>query len=87
STIKVWHAHLHTLVWTLSGHQRWVWDIAFSSDTAYLVSASSDHTAKLWDMKTGTWIREYKGHQKAVVAVGLHDQMVMPGGINVTSVT
>ncbi|KAJ3385884.1 TOR complex subunit lst8, partial [Lobulomyces angularis] len=51
---------------TLTGHQRWVWDCCFSADSAYLVSASSDHTAKLWDISAGEAIRNYVGHQKAV---------------------
>merc|ERR1711967_18850 len=36
----------------LDGHQRWVWDCAFSADSAYLVTACSDHYARLWDTKT-----------------------------------
>lgn len=32
------------------GHQRWVWDGAFSADEAYLFSVSSDCTARLWDL-------------------------------------
>lgn len=68
----------------LIGHQRWVWDCAFSADSAYLVtgeltlrlkrmswkgymrvfSASSDHTARLWEMSTGDTVRQYNGHHK-----------------------
>ena len=33
---------------TRAGHQRWVWDCVFSVDAAYLVTASSDCTARLW---------------------------------------
>jgi G protein beta subunit-like protein len=32
---------------TLVGHTRWVWDCVFSVDAAYLVTASSDATARL----------------------------------------
>jgi target of rapamycin complex subunit LST8 len=58
---------------TLMGHQRWVWDCAFSADSEYLVSASSDHTARLWDLSTGETIRQYQGHHKAAVCVALND--------------
>lgn len=34
-------------------------DCAFSADSAYMVSASSDHTAKLWDVNKGTSIVNY----------------------------
>jgi WD40 repeat protein len=36
---------------TLAQHQRWVWDAAFSADSNYLVTASSDHSAKLWELR------------------------------------
>jgi WD40 repeat protein len=58
----------------LRGHQRWVWDCVFSADSAYLVSASSDHTARLWDISAGESIREYTGHTKAVCCVALSDK-------------
>lgn len=61
---------------TLSGHQRWVWDCAFSADSEYLVSCASDHTARLWEISTGTTIRQYQGHHKAVTCVALNDLSV-----------
>lgn len=36
-----------------AGHTRWVWDCVFSVDAAYLVTASSDATARLWDLSAG----------------------------------
>ncbi|KAM0792009.1 hypothetical protein ACM66B_007120 [Microbotryomycetes sp. NB124-2] len=57
----------------LQGHQRWVWDMAYSADSAYLVSASSDHTARLWELASGTTVRQYSAHHKACVAVALND--------------
>lgn len=58
---------------TLGGHQRWVWDCVFSADSEYLVSASSDHTARLWDLSSGETIRQYQGHHKAAICVALND--------------
>ena len=57
----------------LKGHQRWVWDCAFSADSAYLVSASSDHIARLWELNSGETIRQYNGHHKAATCVALND--------------
>ena len=74
----------------LQGHQRWVWDCAFSADSAYLVtgvylehpqfiydigfnfinSASSDHTARLWEMASGETVRQYNGHHKGMNGSG-----------------
>ena len=49
---------------TLTGHQRWVWDCAFSADSAYLVTACSDHYARLWELHSETIIRQYNGHHR-----------------------
>ncbi|OAG42314.1 hypothetical protein AYO21_03482 [Fonsecaea monophora] len=45
-------------------HQRWVWDCAFSADSAYLVTVCSDHYARLWEILTGKIIRQYSGHHR-----------------------
>ncbi|ORY59903.1 WD40-repeat-containing domain protein [Leucosporidium creatinivorum] len=89
TTIKIWSAanstpatggkgtvdasSAYTLDKVLQGHQRWVWDMAYSADSAYLVSASSDHTARLWELASGTTVRQYSAHHKACVAVALND--------------
>ena len=59
-----------------AGHSRWVWDCVFSVDAAYLVSASSDCTAKLWDLASGEAIRTYNGHHKAIVCCALNDSAI-----------
>lgn len=58
---------------TLHGHQRWVWDCAFSADSAYLVTACSDHYARLWELSSKSIIRQYNGHHRGAVAVALND--------------
>lgn len=73
-TVKIWNvADNFSLEKTLVGHQGWVWDCVFSVDGAYLVSASSDTTSRLWDINTGEAIRVYSGHQKATVCCALND--------------
>lgn len=57
----------------LEGHLKWVWDCAWSADSAYLVSASSDTTARLWSVSSGECICIYTGHSKALTAVALND--------------
>ncbi|PHH54338.1 Target of rapamycin complex subunit wat1 [Ceratocystis fimbriata CBS 114723] len=58
---------------TLTGHQRWVWDCAFSADSAYLVTACSDHYARLWELSSQQVIRQYNGHHRGAVCVALND--------------
>ena len=36
-------------------------------------TASSDHSARLWDLSQGDSIRHYTGHHKAVTCVALQD--------------
>jgi G protein beta subunit-like protein len=61
---------------TLQGHQRWVWDCAFSADSAYLVTACSDHYARLWELSTQSIIRQYNGHHRGAVCVALNDTAI-----------
>ncbi|KAI8888530.1 WD40 repeat-like protein [Backusella circina FSU 941] len=76
-TAKIWNAEKNfEPLLTLEGHQRWVWDCAFSADSAYLVTASSDHVARLWELQNGETIRQYNGHHKAAVCVALNDLSV-----------
>ena len=62
----------------LFGHTRWVWDAAFSADSAYIVTASSDGTSRLWDVSSGETVCIYAGHQKAVTAVAMNDLTDVP---------
>lgn len=49
NTIRIWDpTNNWSLVRTLKQHQRWVWDVTFSADSSFLVSASSDQSSKLW---------------------------------------
>jgi target of rapamycin complex subunit LST8 len=57
----------------LETHQRWVWDCAFSADSAYLVTVCSDHYARLWELQTAQIIRQYNGHHRGAVCVALND--------------
>ena len=50
-----------------------MWDCAFSADSAYLVTASSDHYARLWELGTQSIIRQYNGHHRGAVCVALND--------------
>lgn len=54
----------------------WVWDAAFCADSSYIVTASSDHVARLWNLRTGDTVRHYHGHQSAVTCVALNDSNV-----------
>jgi WD40 repeat protein len=53
---------------TLAGHTHAVGECAFSPDGSRILSASSDHTLKLWDAHTGASLATLWGHTSAVLA-------------------
>lgn len=61
------------LIQSLTQHNKWVWDCVFSADSSYLVTASSDHSARLFNLRSGEVVRQYTGHQSAVTCVALND--------------
>lgn len=61
------------LIQQFNGHTKWVWDCAFSADSAYILTASSDETLRLWDVRTAETVAIYTGHSKAVTCVALND--------------
>ena len=62
----------------LDNLHRWVWDCAFSADSAYLVTVCSDHYARLWELSSATIIRQYNGHHRGAVCVALNDYSSPP---------
>lgn len=74
ASLKVWRTSDFSLVTTLSDpSQRWVWDCAFSEDSHYIITASSDGIGRLWNTDKSEVIREYSGHQKAIVCMAFRD--------------
>ncbi|CAH8667864.1 unnamed protein product [Dicrocoelium dendriticum] len=51
----------------------WVWDCAFSADSRFLITATSDGIARLWNLETGEVPIEYKGHQRAITCMAFRD--------------
>ncbi|RKF61552.1 Guanine nucleotide-binding protein subunit beta-like protein [Golovinomyces cichoracearum] len=54
---------------SLHGHSHIVSDCVISSDGAYALSASWDHTLRLWELATGTTTRRFVGHTGDVLSV------------------
>ncbi|MFH0894476.1 MAG: caspase family protein [Bacteroidota bacterium] len=44
------------------GHTSLVWDAEYSPDGKYIVTASADKTAKMWESKSGRLIQNFEGH-------------------------
>lgn len=55
----------------LQGHSGIVWAAKVTPDGQRAVSASSDHTLKVWDLKRGTELRTLTGHSDSVNALAV----------------
>jgi WD40 repeat protein len=64
---------------TLTGHRESVYSLAFNPDGTMLASGSNDQTIKLWDLHTGTPIRDLDGH------LWVRSVAVSPNGTTVAS--
>jgi WD40 repeat protein len=59
-----------------------VWSLAFTPDGGRLVSASTDKSIRVWDVRTGAPLKEIRGHTEGVNGVA-----VSPDGASVVSVS
>ncbi len=59
------------LIRTLQGHTNLVYGVALSEDGRVAVSASADHTLKVWEVETGRELRTLTGHTSSVEGVAL----------------
>jgi len=70
----------------LSGHNGYVWSLAFSSDGTLLASGGEDNTIKLWDVQTGGIVKTFHGHTGTVLSVSISvgNTMIASGSRNGT---
>jgi WD40 repeat protein len=71
AAIRVHDFQTGEVVAFLRGHTNSITGLAFSpQDSRYLVSASTDRTAALWDVQRSRRVRDFRGHSDRVFAVG-----------------
>lgn len=81
--IRLWDIATGSLQGTLSDHTGIVWSIAFSPDGGLLASASSDGTARIWDMATGAPVKVLEFPAEVVsVAFSPDGQTLAVGGLD-----
>jgi WD40 repeat protein len=68
ATLRLWSASGRPEA-VLTGHGALVNAVRFSPDGARLASASSDHTARIWDVASGACLLRLDGHRDDVNAV------------------
>ena len=67
--VQVWSVTEGERVTILRGHEKMVYQAAFSPDGNSIATASADATVKLWEGQTGELLFTFSGHQSAVWTV------------------
>ena len=74
--MKIFNLDDTEIVKVLYGHSKWVWDCAFSCDSEFLITVSTDNLAKIWQVETGETIRILKGHKGGLNCLALNDILI-----------
>lgn len=70
--------HWSQCLQTLEGHDDVVRSVAFSHDSALVVSASDDKTVRIWRTNSGECLQTLKGHNDIVKSVAFsHDSALV----------
>jgi WD40 repeat protein/uncharacterized caspase-like protein len=69
NSIKLWDAATGRELFTMTGHRKGIWDLAFSPDGKLLASAGSDAAVKLWSVATGQELKTLGDHTGGVGAI------------------
>ncbi len=76
TSVWVWDLYYRGVINGFSGHENWVWDVAYSPDGLYGVSGSGplnlpakDATVRIWDITSGVQLERLEGHTNTISGV------------------
>ena len=74
-------------LFTLRGHSAAVESVTVSPDGSWIVTGSADHTARVWDARTGQPLLELTGHTGVIysVAVSANGSRIVTGSADGTA--
>ena len=78
----IWDAQTGHQITVLIGHSSLVSRASFSPDSAFVVTASLDNTARVWDVITGREIAVFSGHDGKAAAGSGYDDGVTDGSFS-----
>uniref|UniRef100_A0A1I8B2M1 Target of rapamycin complex subunit lst8 n=1 Tax=Meloidogyne hapla TaxID=6305 RepID=A0A1I8B2M1_MELHA len=52
---------------------KWVWDCAFTNDSAYMLTASSDGIIRMWELASSSVVQIYQGHSLGITCMAFKD--------------
>jgi len=67
--LRIWRRNSRnkwTLYKILSGHENWIWSVAFDPNGLILASASEDKTIRFWDINTWSSTKIVEGHTNMI---------------------
>lgn len=69
--IKVWDVATGNMIYSLAGHEDWVYDLCLSADEKTIYSAGFDKVIKVWNAETRKNTATLKGHSEGVVCLDI----------------
>jgi WD40 repeat protein/transcriptional regulator with XRE-family HTH domain len=70
--VRVWQLPDCTPVWSVKGHTRMAWALAFNTSATLLASGGYRGRVRVWDAAHGHLLRTFEGHQGWVRSVAFH---------------
>ena len=78
--LEIWDAETYRVVADMSGHDDWIWSLAFDAESRRLLSASNDQTIGVWSVPDGAELARLTGHGAGVLCAKFH-----PDGTRIVS--
>lgn len=69
--VKVWDVATGNMIYSLAGHEDWVYDLCLSADEKTIYSAGFDKVIKVWNAETRKNTATLKGHNEGVVCIDI----------------
>merc|ERR1712086_254424 len=88
-TVRAWNPKIGKEINKVQAHEKAIHDMAFSKDYTHFITASLDHTAKLFDTETMKCIKTYQSNApvNAVAISPTKNHIILGGGQDAGSVT